>query len=266
MEEPKMKAQLKRLLKRDGGFTLTELAVAMVVVGILASIAVPSFLGARNNAYDREAQAAVDAALIAASTYYAETGDFTALDTEACSTTAFAKDLQNVEPNYEFIDGEDESTNPRIISVKATPTFNNADDNLGCQAFFAAVMSRSGTCWVGRLTVEGSFLASSAGLSDAPVKVSLGRGDAGMDAVTDNNGPLDLNGRAYGAMSPVSPTAETTGGIEDSRDLASDACSGDANAFFDEAGAGDNNTGLDASEYFVSWRAVQPVASASIAN
>ena len=42
-----MKAKLKKILRREGGFTLTELAVAMLVVGILSAIAVPSFLGAR---------------------------------------------------------------------------------------------------------------------------------------------------------------------------------------------------------------------------
>ncbi|MUH51855.1 MAG: prepilin-type N-terminal cleavage/methylation domain-containing protein, partial [Actinobacteria bacterium] len=38
-----MKAVLKKWFGRDAGFTLTELAVAMVVIGVLASIAVPNF-------------------------------------------------------------------------------------------------------------------------------------------------------------------------------------------------------------------------------
>ncbi|MCX6534983.1 MAG: prepilin-type N-terminal cleavage/methylation domain-containing protein, partial [Actinobacteria bacterium] len=36
-----------RRFGRDIGFTLTELAIAMLVLGVLASVAIPSFLGSR---------------------------------------------------------------------------------------------------------------------------------------------------------------------------------------------------------------------------
>jgi len=42
------------------GFTLSELAVALVVTGILAGIAVPNFLGNRNSSFDKDAQASID--------------------------------------------------------------------------------------------------------------------------------------------------------------------------------------------------------------
>ena len=44
---------LKKQVSGDSGFTLTELVIAMVVLGVLASIAIPSFLGSRNNSYDK---------------------------------------------------------------------------------------------------------------------------------------------------------------------------------------------------------------------
>jgi hypothetical protein len=84
-----------------------------------------------------------------------------------------------------------------------------------------------------------------------------------MSAVDDADVSYNLNGRAYGAMSPVSPTAETTENADARADVVT-ACSGTTNAFFEAAGAGSNDAGLDADEYFVSWRAVQPVASDSI--
>ena len=69
---------------RESGFTLTELAVAMLVVGVLASVAVPSFLGSRNNAYDKEAQSSIGAVLKAASILYANQGDFSDASTAQC--------------------------------------------------------------------------------------------------------------------------------------------------------------------------------------
>ena len=52
-------ARFCRFGRRESGFTLTELVIAMVVLGVLASIAIPSFLGSRNNSYDKEAQASI---------------------------------------------------------------------------------------------------------------------------------------------------------------------------------------------------------------
>jgi type II secretory pathway pseudopilin PulG len=60
-----VKTLFKRLLRREIGFTPVELAIVMLVVGILSAIAVPAFLGARNAGYDKEAQASVDAAMSA---------------------------------------------------------------------------------------------------------------------------------------------------------------------------------------------------------
>ena len=59
--------RVRRFCRRDVGFTLVELVIAMLVVGVLASIALPSFLGSRNNSYDKEAQASIEVVLRAAS-------------------------------------------------------------------------------------------------------------------------------------------------------------------------------------------------------
>ncbi|NAZ74892.1 prepilin-type N-terminal cleavage/methylation domain-containing protein [Kineococcus sp. T13] len=55
---------------RDDGFTLVELLVVMIIIGILAAIAIPSFLGQRSRAYDSQARADVRAAQAEIEAFY----------------------------------------------------------------------------------------------------------------------------------------------------------------------------------------------------
>ena len=85
---------LRHRLHTDDGFTLTELLVVILVVGILAAIAVPTLLVQRGKGVDVAAKASASTANRALVIYEQEH------DTYACGTSAAClTELRRIEPN-----------------------------------------------------------------------------------------------------------------------------------------------------------------------
>src|SRR5262245_13283963 len=80
----------------DEGFTLIELMVVVLIIGILIAIALPTFVGARKRAADRAAQSELRTGLAAGLTYYAEYADWTLFDDV---------EAEKAESSLDWIDG-----------------------------------------------------------------------------------------------------------------------------------------------------------------
>jgi len=76
----------------EEGFTLIELLVVILIIGILAAVAIPTFLNQTSKAYDANAKSLVQTAETADVTYFTDNGTY------AAATAAAANDpLVNVE-------------------------------------------------------------------------------------------------------------------------------------------------------------------------
>jgi type IV pilus assembly protein PilA len=80
----------------ERGFTLVELMMVVLIIGILIGIAIPSFVGARHTSADRAAQSELRTGLAAGLTFFAQEGAWDGFD---------AVEAEAAEPNLVWIDG-----------------------------------------------------------------------------------------------------------------------------------------------------------------
>lgn len=119
-----MKETLRRMQKKraagDSGFTLVELLVVVVIIGVLVAIAVPMYLNYRKGAANKSAESDVRAAVSAVEQFYTENGNKYPDDVTEPGTAG---------ENVEFmIDGDADTKQTATLSPGNTLVYKQLDD------------------------------------------------------------------------------------------------------------------------------------------
>ena len=136
----------RRRGRGDGGFTLVEMMVVLLVLGVLMSVIVPTYRGARDRTQDRVAQLNLRSAFIAAKISFADVGHYGLVYKTVTSggNTTIVNSLEHIEPTLDVEPDDDPSTGPGVVSVGGhkSPSTERTEN-----VFRAAVLSDSDVCW-----------------------------------------------------------------------------------------------------------------------
>lgn len=91
--------------EQDEGFTLIELLVVIIIIGILASIAIPTFLGQRQRANESAMKADLRNMAAAAETFWGDYGTYAGFEASPGFTDAKRTRNVTVDVIYETIRG-----------------------------------------------------------------------------------------------------------------------------------------------------------------
>ncbi len=139
-------------VRDERGFTLIELMIVVMIIGVLVAIALPTFLGTRTRAYDRAVQSDVRNAFAAEKAYYSDTLTYT---TDPAEMTAIEAAITYLAGDTPLVTG--------VAYLHVDPIPNE---------IYVSGLSQSGTCFYLReIDGAGARFASDAACGVADTQV-----------------------------------------------------------------------------------------------
>jgi len=116
---------MKNTLKNSKGFTLVEIMIVVVIIGLLAAMAIPAFQKVRTNSQDKAVLNNARQISAGADQYYLENGVSTVTLSDLLGPTSYVKALNSV-AHETYPQGFSQGTTITITSVAGTRTITYA--------------------------------------------------------------------------------------------------------------------------------------------